>query len=96
MNDLLSDLKNRMHIRQIPGLSIRVAENGNTLFNGDFGVCDLSSQKPLHATHLFRVGSLTKPIVAHAILHLANQGKLDLATSVSSYLPELKTYQNKL
>ncbi|SCY38009.1 serine hydrolase [Nitrosospira sp. Nsp13] len=91
MNDLLADLQYRMRIRQIPGLSIRVAENGNELFNRELGVSDLSSGERLERTHLFRVGCLTKPIVAHAVLHLASQGRLDLDDSIACYIPELET-----
>lgn len=91
MNDLLADLQYRMRLRQIPGLSIRVAENGNELFNRQLGVSDLSSGERLGSRHLFRVGCLTKPIVAHAVLHLASQGRLDLDDSVAHYIPGLET-----
>ncbi len=91
MNDLLTDLQHRMRVRQIPGLSIRVAENGNNLFNCELGVSDLSSGERLEPTHLFRIGCLTKPIVAHAVLHLASQGRLDLDDSIAIYIPKLAT-----
>jgi CubicO group peptidase (beta-lactamase class C family) len=91
VNDLLADLQYRMRLRQIPGLSIRVAENGNELFNRELGVSDLSSGERLGSRHLFRVGCLTKPIVAHAVLHLANQGRLDLDGPIACYIPGLET-----
>jgi CubicO group peptidase (beta-lactamase class C family) len=91
VHDLLADLQYRMRIRQIPGLSIRVAKNGNEFFNCELGVSNLSSGKPLESTHLFRVGCLTKPIVAHAVLHLASKGRLHLDDSIACHIPELET-----
>jgi CubicO group peptidase (beta-lactamase class C family) len=92
VNDLLADLQSRMSTRQIPGLSLRVAQNGNTLFNCELGVSDLHSGERLAPTHTFRIGSLTKPIIAHAVLHLASQGRLGLDDSIVIYIPELKAH----
>jgi len=90
VNDLLTDLQTRMHIRQIHGLSIRVAQNRHKLFNCELGVSDQSSSEQLAPTHTFRLGCLTKPIVAYAVLHLVGQGQLDLDDSIVCYIPELE------
>lgn len=90
MSELLSDLQKRMRVRQIPGVSIRVARNGTQLFGCELGVSDLSSKEKLEPRHLFRVGCLTKPIVAHGVLHLAEQGRLGPGSSICCFVPELE------
>jgi CubicO group peptidase (beta-lactamase class C family) len=86
---LLADLNAKLGVRQIPGMSIRAVQNGVELFRGEFGFSNLASSTPLSPIHAFRVGSLTKPILAHAVLQLAKQGRLDWNDSITSYLPEL-------
>jgi CubicO group peptidase (beta-lactamase class C family) len=92
MDDLLINLQLQMRIRQIPGVSIRVAQNGKKLFGCELGVSNLSSKELLESWHLYRVGSLTKPITAYAVLRLAELGELALSNSICSYIPELKTH----
>lgn len=79
-----------MRVRQIPGASIRVARNGKQIFSCDLGVSDLSTGERLAPRHLFRVGCLTKPIVAHAVLNLAEQGHLELDDSICCFVPALE------
>lgn len=78
-----------MRIRQIPGLSMRVAQHGKLLFQSELGVSDLVTGADLLSGHRFRLGCLTKPIVAHAVLQLARQGRLALDESVAVLIPEL-------
>ena len=42
---------------------------------------------------LFRIASMTKPIVTVAAMMLAEEGKLDIAAPVAQYLPEFKDVQ---
>ena len=90
MGDFLLDLQHRMHMRKIPGLSIRLAQKNQVLFSKEFGVSNLSSGKALTSHHLFKVGCLTKPIVAQAVLHVICQGWLDSKEQAATYIPELR------
>ncbi|MFC1747475.1 serine hydrolase domain-containing protein [Pseudomonadota bacterium] len=90
MKPLLSALQQRMHVRQIPGVSIRIAKHGKQLFSCELGVSDLATMEPLEPRHQFKIACMTKPIVAHAILHLAEQGQLDLDSSICRFVPELE------
>ena len=55
-----------------------------------FGVAHVESGTPVDAARtLFRVGSVTKPLTAAAVLGLVDDGRLDLFRDVRDYLPEL-------
>lgn len=56
--------------------------------NAPVVVSGCSSARPLRAEALFQAASLTKPVIAFLALKLVRDGKLDLSTPVSRYLPE--------
>lgn len=89
--NLLANLRKRMQLRKIPGLSLRLAQHQTTLFRRDLGVADLAKNDRLNSQHRFRIGSLTKPIVAQSVLQLINQGKLNLQDRLAHCVPELST-----
>lgn len=71
----------------IPGVALVVtAENGG-FFMGTAGYTDLASQYPLQACHSFRIASLTKTILATAIMQLVEQGTFGLQTPIKDLLP---------
>lgn len=76
-------------MRQIAGLSLRIARHGELLFGHELGVSDIDSGERLTSAHGFRLGCLTKPIVAQTVLQLAGEGHLDLDDAVVRYVPAL-------
>ena len=54
------------------------------------GVDELGSGRPVRTDELFEIGSITKSFVALCLLQLRDEGKLDLARPVKSYLPWLR------
>jgi len=44
----------------------------------------------MNVNNFFRIGSITKTFTSEAVLILADEGKIDLNKSISSYLPDLK------
>lgn len=74
---------------KIPGSVIGLYMDGKEHI---IGLGKTSIEHPLHVTPetLFQIGSNTKPMVATAIMHLVEKGKLDLDTPVKTYLPKLK------
>jgi D-alanyl-D-alanine carboxypeptidase len=53
------------------------------------GVADLKTGVPASPDATFRIGSITKPMVAVAVLQLVAEGRLDLDVPVDTYLPGL-------
>ncbi|MGW0733079.1 serine hydrolase domain-containing protein [Streptomyces sp. NPDC002851] len=53
------------------------------------GSADLDGHRPMTRDSIFRIASLTKPVVAAAVLTLVDDGTLTLDAPVSTWLPEL-------
>ena len=67
--------------------TILVARKGSVLFQQSYGLADRQANTPNTDTTTFRIGSMSKPITATAIMVLRDQGKLKLEDSVCAYIP---------
>ena len=73
--------------RGIPGLSLTVAVDGKILYSEGFGYADLEGRVPAWPSTKFRIGSISKPLTATALVQLVEAGKLDLDAPVQKYVP---------
>jgi serine beta-lactamase-like protein LACTB, mitochondrial len=71
----------------VPGISVAVVQDGELVWSAGFGMADLENFVPATRYTLFRLGSISKPISATAILQLSERGKLDLDAEVQKYCP---------
>src|SRR5208282_6432024 len=76
-----------MAANSVPGISAAVVQDGELVWSTGFGMADLENFVPATSSTLFRLGSISKPITATAILQLSERGKLDLDTEVQKYCP---------
>jgi CubicO group peptidase (beta-lactamase class C family) len=77
----------------IPGAVALIARNGKLAYLESFGFRDREKQLPMATDSIFRIASMTKPMVSVAIMMLAEEGKIRLVNPISTYLPELKSLQ---
>jgi CubicO group peptidase (beta-lactamase class C family) len=73
---------------QAPGLVTLVAR-GDEVHVDPIGFTDFERREPMRRETLFRIASMTKPIVAAATMMLVEDGKIALADAVDRWLPEL-------
>lgn len=73
--------------RGIPGFSVTVAIDGKIVYSEGFGYADLEERVPAWPTTKFRIGSVSKPLTAIALVKLVEQGKLDLDAPIQKYVP---------
>ncbi len=81
---------------KIPGAYLLIGRHGKVAFEEGFGVQGPGQTAPVTNETIFRVFSMTKPIVSVTAMTLVQEGKLDLDAPVSKYLPEyanLKIWQ---
>ncbi|MGA7121386.1 MAG: serine hydrolase domain-containing protein [Polyangiaceae bacterium] len=78
----------RVDREKAPGLVTGLARLDEDGIEG-VGVRALDSTEPITSDTIFRVASLTKPIVAAATMSLVDEGKLELDGSIERHLPEL-------
>src|ERR1700682_4784418 len=76
-----------LHVQSVPGISAAAVLNSKTVWSEGFGVADLENYAPATSSTLYRLGSISKPITAVAILQLSDRGKLDLDAPVQKYCP---------
>ncbi len=75
--------------RYIPGATMLIARNGAIAYEKALGVQDPATGAPMTLDTIFRIYSMTKPIVSVGAMMLAEQGRLLLSDPISKYLPEL-------
>ncbi|WP_328614760.1 beta-lactamase family protein [Amycolatopsis sp. NBC_00355] len=85
--DSLSDVLAR-HAGDLPGAVALVARGGQVEVAA-VGSADAGGTVPIARDSLFRIGALTMPIVAAAVLLLVDDGELGLTDPVARWLPEL-------
>src|SRR5688572_9686020 len=74
----------------IVGTVVLVARDGKTVYERAAGFADKESRKPMQVDTLFRLASVTKPIVTIAALALVDRGQLALDDPVTKWLPDFK------
>lgn len=67
---------------------IVVARGGKVAYSRSFGVANPDTGDPNTASTRFRLGLLTEPVTATAILQLAEDGVLDVDDPLSRYVPQ--------
>ena len=83
-------MKGQTEIGTIPGAVTLVARNGKVVHFETHGFQDAAKTRPMQKDSLFRLASMTKPIVTTVAMMLVEQGKLKLNDPLSQWLPELK------
>ena len=76
-----------MSANSVPGIGAAVVLEGEAVWSAGFGMADLEDFAPVTSSTLFRLGSISKPITATAILQLWERAKLDLDAPVQKYCP---------
>jgi N-acyl-D-amino-acid deacylase len=61
-----------------PGASVAITRNGRLVYARGFGYADRNTKESVTPASLFRIASISKPITAVTVLHLAEQGKIRL------------------
>ena len=77
----------------IPGAVALIARRGELEYLEAFGYRDREKKLPMAVDSIFRIASMTKPMVSVAIMMLAEEGLIRLVNPVSNYLPEMKNAQ---
>ncbi len=71
----------------VPGAVTLVAREGKVVQFKTYGHMDAENSRPMREDAMFRIASLTKPIVSVALMKLWEQGHFQLSDPVSKYIP---------
>ncbi len=80
----------QMQEDKVPGMTIgfiRWGDQNDLVWVEAFGYSDLENQVQAKAESAYRLGSVSKPLTAVAVLQLVEQGKINLDAEVQTYVP---------
>ena len=78
---------------RLPGAVMLVYRDGRVVHERAIGLRDAESKAPMAADAIFRIYSMTKPIVSVGLMMLVEEGRVKLSEPISTYMPEFKTMQ---
>lgn len=76
--------------RRIVGAVVLAAKDGAIVYRRAAGLADREAGRPMQEDAIFRLSSVTKPIVAATALALVERGVFGLETEIASILPEFR------
>ncbi len=85
---LLAVLQGEIDRGRLPGAVALVARRGKVALFESLGMQDPAAGTPMPRDAIFRIYSMTKPVVSVAVMMLLEQGKLLLSDPVAKHLPE--------
>lgn len=93
MRHLVSVFQADVDRGRLPGAVLVLARHGRIALMEGIGRIDPAREAPMGRDAIFRIYSMTKPIVSVAVMMLIEQGRLKLADPVHVHLPEFANQQ---
>ena len=90
---LSTALRDRVASGHVPGAVALVARHGKVAYFEAFGTQDPASGKPMSKDSIFRIYSMTKPMVSVGVMMLWEEGRLLLSDPIEKYIPEFGAAQ---
>ena len=84
-----TDVRALLSEAHAPGATIAIVRGGAIVYTRGYGLRDVAKSLPADDRTRYEIGSITKQFTAAAILQLKEAGKIDLDTTVATYLPSI-------
>jgi len=81
---------NLVDTKELAGIQTAILRQGKLVHFDSYGHLDIEKKIPLDDKSIFRIFSMTKPIVSVALMQLYEQGKFKLEDPLYKYIPEFK------
>ena len=79
----------RMAEYRVPGVGFGLVSGGRVSLRG-FGLTNLDNPQPVEPDTVFPIASISKTVVATAVMRLVEEGRADLEAPVRVYLPDFQ------
>jgi CubicO group peptidase (beta-lactamase class C family) len=86
---LSAALRDRVAAGHVPGAVALIARHGKVAYFEAFGARDAASGRAMEKDSIFRIYSMTKPLVSVGVMMLWEEGRLLLSDPIGKYLPAL-------
>ena len=83
-------LQQEVQDKKLPGAVVMVARKGKLVYSTSVGSLNNASGGAMTSDAVFRIYSMTKPLVSTALMMLVEDGKVQLTDPVSKFLPAFK------
>ena len=83
-------IQRRIAAGDLAGAVVAIARKGRVAYVNAQGVMDLDTKQPMSSSSMFRLASMTKPVVGVGVMMMVEEGKLRLNDPVSRYIPEFR------
>jgi len=90
---IASPLRQAAEASDIPGVAAAAATADGVIFEGAFGVRDLTTGHPMSADTVVWIASMTKAVTGACAMQMVERGKLSLDGDIAAVLPELGRVQ---
>jgi CubicO group peptidase (beta-lactamase class C family) len=90
LHRLSETLRSRVEENIIPGVVIAIGRRGRLALLEAIGFRDRENQAVMNVDSIFRIASMTKPLISLAAMMLVEENKISLESPISDYLPVLK------
>jgi CubicO group peptidase (beta-lactamase class C family) len=77
----------------IPGAVVMIERKGKLVYSEAVGYQDKAANVPMRLDTIFRIYSMTKPLVSVAAMMLVEDGKMELTDPISKFMPEFSRMQ---
>ena len=81
-------VQSHINAGEISGAVMLVARRGQIVYTDVQGTMDVETRQPMSRDSVFRLASMTKPVIGTAIMMMLEEGKLRLDDPVSRFIPE--------
>jgi CubicO group peptidase (beta-lactamase class C family) len=83
-------IQRRIAAGDLAGAVVAVARKGRVAYVNVQGVMDLERKQAMTASSMFRIASMTKPVIGVGVMLMVEEGKLRINDPVSRYIPEFR------
>ena len=90
-DDLNNYINQLIENRTTAGIIFLLYKKGETRFLQKYGCQDIENNILIDYNTIFRIYSMTKPVITVALMQLFEEGKFNLYDSISKYLPEFQS-----
>ncbi|WP_298733086.1 serine hydrolase domain-containing protein [uncultured Chitinophaga sp.] len=89
-------IENSMSRERIAGFAVGIIKDGKVIKTKGYGYANLELNIPVTTSTVFKVGSISKHIIAVAILQFIQEGKLQLDDPATKFFPDAPPHWGKI
>jgi CubicO group peptidase (beta-lactamase class C family) len=87
IREIEQTVSTEMSSHTIPGVSVAISSANGLNWAAGYGMADLENMVPVTPLTEIRLGSISKPITATAVMQLVERGKIQLDNPIQEYVP---------